>query len=148
MASVIMANVIMASVNKYNAFKLAEEALTQNLKDQLEVNIMADLIEEFKRKARPVIKEEVEKLMSQKGTKEQELDQILSKTIQQMWMTDLHELQLAYTSYKESRERAMINTTVKNKSKTKSKSKPKSKPKPKGKGKGKPKGKPTLKIKV
>jgi len=80
-----------------------------------------------------VSEEEVEKLMSQKETKEEELDQILSKTIQQMWMTDLHELQVAYTSYKESREKAMINTTVKNKSKSKSKPKPKSKPKAKGK---------------
>ena len=52
----------MASVDKYNAFKLAEEALTKNLKAELEESIMDNLIAEFKRKARPAIKEEVEKL--------------------------------------------------------------------------------------
>jgi hypothetical protein len=52
----------MAILKEYNAFKLAEEVLTQNLKAEIEEGIMRNLIVEFKRKARPVIKEEVEKL--------------------------------------------------------------------------------------
>ena len=54
-----------------------------------------------------VTEENVEKLLKEKGTKEQELNVIKSTTINQMWSSELDKLLEQYLEYKESRQRLM-----------------------------------------
>ena len=54
-----------------------------------------------------VTEENVEKLLKEKGTKEQELNVIKSTSINQMWSSELDKLLEQYLEYKESRQRLM-----------------------------------------
>ena len=60
-----------------------------------------------------VSEEEVTKLTNQHNDKEQDLEFIKSKTIQEMWINDLEELNTAYIHYKNEREKTMINPSSK-----------------------------------
>jgi len=54
-----------------------------------------------------VTEENVEKLLKEKGSKEQELNVIKSTTINQMWSSELENLLEQYLEYKEARQRLM-----------------------------------------
>jgi len=54
-----------------------------------------------------VTEENVEKLLKEKGTKDQELTIIKSTTINQMWSSELNNLLEQYLEYKDIRQRLM-----------------------------------------
>jgi DNA topoisomerase-2 len=54
-----------------------------------------------------VTEENVEKLLKEKGTKEQDLNVIKSTSINQMWSSELDNLLEQYLEYKETRQRLM-----------------------------------------
>lgn len=58
-----------------------------------------------------VTEENVEKLFKERGNKETELAVVKGKTIQQMWIEELDQLQKEYAEYREDRERLMTGET-------------------------------------
>jgi hypothetical protein len=58
-----------------------------------------------------VTEENVEKLFKERGNKEAELEIVKGKTIQQMWIEELDQLQKEYAEYREDRERLMTGET-------------------------------------
>ena len=52
-----------------------------------------------------VTSENVERIFKERQQKEQELNVVMSTSINQMWITDLENLQIAYHGYKEERQR-------------------------------------------
>ena len=60
-----------------------------------------------------VTEENVEKLLNDKGNKEQELFTIKNTTINQMWNSELDHLLEQYLEYKDSRQRLMDGEDVK-----------------------------------
>jgi DNA topoisomerase II len=58
-----------------------------------------------------VTEENVEKLFKEHGNKEAELEIVKKKTIQQMWIEELDQLQKEYAEYREDRERLMTGET-------------------------------------
>ncbi len=63
-----------------------------------------------------VTEENVEKLLKDKGNKEQELEQVKNTTIHKMWLNELNELREQYMEYKEERARLMAGEEKKKKS--------------------------------
>jgi DNA topoisomerase-2 len=62
-----------------------------------------------------VTEENVEKLLKEKGSKEQELEIIKNTTIHKMWLEELEHLSEIYLEYKEDRARLMAGITKPNK---------------------------------
>ena len=58
-----------------------------------------------------VTEENVDKLFKEHGNKEAELEIVKGKTIQQMWIEELDQLQKEYVEYREDRERLMTGET-------------------------------------
>jgi hypothetical protein len=64
-----------------------------------------------------VTEENVEKLLTEKGNKEQELNVIKSTSINKMWNSELDNLSEQYLEYKEVRQRLMDGEDTKTKKK-------------------------------
>jgi DNA topoisomerase-2 len=60
-----------------------------------------------------VTEENVAKIMKDHADKTTELDEVKTKTIQQMWLQELDVLSTEYTKYREERERSMMGVTKK-----------------------------------
>ncbi len=52
----------MATFNRHNIISLAEEQLLSQLKPAVEENIINAMVEDFKDRVRPMVREEVEKI--------------------------------------------------------------------------------------
>ena len=72
-----------------------------------------------------VSEEEVTKLLKEEGDKKLELNIIKNMSIENMWLSDLVELEESYAKYKKIRETQMIVTDKQNSKKKSKKTKPK-----------------------